>query len=242
MFERLKKIDRATKYAIYGWIRKTEKELNFKYIPIVISNICILFFAENVYNEIFDNLRIGKNVKLTKNNKCIEITKFGCDNTTNVFGNISIFSLNNIKCKWELNIVGKCCQYFIGISSGFDIIDFNKPIYEQMHNGEGHHYIYYSFGNTPIMFLNRCVIWKWYGWRYGDHNNDKLTIDLNMKKGELKYCVNEKDHGIAFNNIKKGNDIFYRLFVSYDIKDEYENTDNINGNIQIIDFTQTVIN
>ena len=49
----------------------------------------------------------------------------------------------------------------------------------------------------------------------GNHMESHLVINcLNLKTKQLKFCVNDKDQGIAYNDIKISNDIHYRLVVS----------------------------
>ena len=42
----------------------------------------------------------------------------------------------------------------------------------------------------------------------------KVIIDLNLKKNQLSYIVNDENIGIAYKNIQKSNDIKYCLAVS----------------------------
>ena len=43
-FHKLARIDKDTKYGVYGWIRRAEKELRLSHVPIMIYNICVILF------------------------------------------------------------------------------------------------------------------------------------------------------------------------------------------------------
>ena len=46
------------------------------------------------------------------------------------------------------------------------------------------------------------------------YDDNKVNIHLNMKLHQLSFSVDNVDQGIAFDNIKTGKDIEYRLMVS----------------------------
>ena len=52
--KQLSKIDKRTKYSVYGWIREEEKALKLSKIPSMISAMFILYFRED---EIFGVIR-----------------------------------------------------------------------------------------------------------------------------------------------------------------------------------------
>ena len=77
LLKKLQKIDDQTKYAVYGWLRKAEEELNLNHIPLMISSICILYYH---MEEIFQ--LIPYHIKLSDDNKCItKLSTFGWGNT-----------------------------------------------------------------------------------------------------------------------------------------------------------------
>ena len=71
-WRKLSKIDRRTKYAVYGWIRKAEQELQLSHTPLMVSSICILYYVED---EIFE--QTADTVKISKRGKCITKLKSG---------------------------------------------------------------------------------------------------------------------------------------------------------------------
>ena len=78
-FKKLSKIDKRTKYSVYGWIREMEQALDLSQVPMMISSICILYFHKD---PIFDSNLIGTSTKLSADKKCI--TK-GSTNWENIF-------------------------------------------------------------------------------------------------------------------------------------------------------------
>ena len=38
-------------------------------------------------------------------------------------------------------------------------------------------------------------------------------IHLDLRRGEIRFCINDIDHGVAFTNIKQNGNIKYRVFV-----------------------------
>ena len=45
--KQLSKIDKRTKYAVYGWVRAKERSLQLQNIANMIAAICILFFKKD---------------------------------------------------------------------------------------------------------------------------------------------------------------------------------------------------
>ena len=65
-FKQLNKVDKRTKYSVYGWIRNNEKSLKLSNVPSMITSICVLYFRDE---EIFDV--ISKETELSGNKKMI---------------------------------------------------------------------------------------------------------------------------------------------------------------------------
>ena len=63
----LSRIDKVTKYAVYGWIREKEKQLKLGTVPSAIATICVLYYRED---EIFDIL--NEEIKASENKKVIK--------------------------------------------------------------------------------------------------------------------------------------------------------------------------
>ena len=198
MLKRLSKIDEKTKYGVYGWIREAEESLQLGHVPLMISSICILYF-----HEIFD--AIGKYMKLSQGNKCItNASKAGGWNNTN-YGIIEIASNTNATYEWELRVKEKGSKNSITVG----ITNTNEPDEYYGHKLEQYnHYMYNSSGSK----WRHDQDWREYGDQY--KKNDKVKMTLNLKNADLRFSVNDVSKGIAFENIEKGDDIKYRMFVS----------------------------
>ena len=51
--------------------------------------------------------------------------------------------------------------------------------------------------------------------RYGGGfaKGDKVSVHLNLVKGQIKYYINDKDQGIAFQDVARKTEVTYRLVV-----------------------------
>ena len=209
LFKKLSKIDDATKYGVYGWIRKAEEELNLCHIPHMISSICILYYHED---DIFDVRKMGKFVHVSDDKKCVTFknSKRYYWQHCNLFGTINVPSTNDLHYRWDLKVHrGSNDEFLIGISAAYDSFNIEEEAFEQT----GPHYLFYS-GYGSLIFENNTQTWKEYGTGYG--NNDKVSIELNLRRNKIKFYVNGIDQGVAYQGkvIKKDKDIYYRLLVA----------------------------
>lgn len=194
----LSKIDKKTKYCVYGWVREMEKELKIQHVPMMISGITILYFRDD---EIFN--AVTKNVKLSNNNKCI--TK--CGDTGNVigvgYGIIEVPSMSDMKYKWSFQInKSENSHVVIGIiDSKKNINDNDYPVFGV-----------YLITDNDIMKSDGVRCFTGTGARYT--NNDIFSLILDLQNMKVDICINDKEQDIAFDNITKGIDIKYRLFVA----------------------------
>eukprot|EP01084_Bolivina_argentea_P299262 515825_1 len=203
----LSKIDKRTKYTVCGWIRNNEKLLKLNHIPSLISCICILYFRDD---EIF--VTTGTKVKLSNNKKCIEkiANEYSYSNCS--YGLIEISSNDNIKCQWDLKINKKKTHPHYP-SGGFIIMGINSS--KQANPDKDCRIIdanYYVCSSGVGLNEYQSRIWYPYGKMWVE--NDKVSLCLDLKSKQIRFLTNDNDQGVAFNNIKTGNDIKYRLCVS----------------------------
>ena len=202
----LKKIDERTKLSVHGWIRNKEKTLTLSNIPSMINAICILYFRDD---EIFN--AINKDMKLSENQK--KITKQDNDwNWKNCsFGIIEIESKSDMICQWDLNIKSRPTWYggiIVGIASQ-QTLDADPCV-------KGEDDYRYCYANCGAKYTNGVK--KAYGKEWSDCT---LSIHLNLKLRQLSFSVNNVNQGIAFENIKKSENIKYRLMVSLFYKESF---------------------
>lgn len=198
----LSKIDKRTKYSVYGWIREIERELKLQHIPMMISGITILYFRGD---EIFQT--VGKDEILSKNDKCVKKiqgdTGFGKDNYN--YGLIKIASEHDITYKWDLKInamkeMGAVIFGFID-TKDIDAIDKCTPLK------------FVVAGNQLSKADNPEYCWKTIN-SMKLRENDILSLWLDLKNDKIEISINDEDHYIAFKNFKKDENIEYRFFVT----------------------------
>ena len=201
-FKTLNKIDERTKHSVYGWMREAERELNLCNIPMLVKSICILYFRDDEMFEV-----IGDGTMTDKTNK--RITKINQHDWENAsYGYVKIPSMNQCIYQWDMkiNYVSNNYDLTIGISSKSRS---NEDIATER---DGSHTYAYIGDGEKVSSSFVSTNWTKYGTKLKD--NDKLTMHLNLKNGQLTYFINDLNQGIAFNNISQGKDITYRLAIT----------------------------
>lgn len=218
-FKELKKIDKRTKYSVYGWLRRQEKSLKSSSIPSMISAICILFYRDDEIFEIISN----KGIKISENKKSIEAYN---NYKYNNYGMMEIESQRKLIYKWDLKICSGSANIIIGLSSRQ--YSNTDSYHDGCDNWDGIDYLFRTFsGSTGGLSLfsvkqNRVItygggfvhlFWCEYNDPFG-HDGDLISLHLDLKEGEIGLIINGKDQGIAFTDIIRSEDIKYRLVVS----------------------------
>ena len=208
--EFLTKIDKRTKYSVYGWIRNQEQSLRLTNVPSIVGAICILFYRDD---EIFDTVS-DNGIKLSNNKKAI--VKSGDIMQNNSYGTIVIKSAYDLVYRWDLRIHSGS-RVTIGIVSQQAAVDghfYNNRDYH------GVHYLFQSVRSFSIKKQNdyryqwpKSYVWEAYGDGFGQ-KDDVVSLCLDLCKAQIKLIINGKDQGVAFHNVIKSKDIEYRLVVS----------------------------
>eukprot|EP01084_Bolivina_argentea_P092763 166872_1 len=220
----LSKIDKRTKYLVNGWIRNNEKLFKLNHIPLLISSICILYVRDD------DTFAItGTQVRLSHDKKCVEkiqnhVAINPWNNTS--YGKIHISPKYDNICTWELKInnigtVEVNGNIMIGISSTESSTDDTFDVEEDGIN--------YVLCNDGMTYDNETEAWKEYAGTFAGQN-DKISICLDLKKGEISFSINDNNQGVAYKDIEQGNDIKYKLFVSLR---------SIGDSVEIVKFSKT---
>ena len=131
---KLSKIDVRTKYAVYGWIREAESDMNMTEgtIPEVIVSICVLYLPEeDEFQIIHESIRLSENKRIIWKSKCVE--DWVCN-----YGKFKIPSLSNSVCQWDLRInkLDVNVSAFVGVSSSIDTT----------HSDDDNHYLIHDVG------------------------------------------------------------------------------------------------
>ena len=187
----LAKTDKRTKYSVYGWIRKMEKKLKIKPIPIMLSAIAILYFREE---DIFDAAKISSHVRMSADAKCI--TKYRNRTTYNNYGIVRIASIYDVEYRWdfvlnsivggkiEIGVASKACKYMFIFKRGL----YYKPK---------------AMSGVPF------------------DSGDTISLHLDLEIKELYVCNQDKKQKIlSYEDIETGDNIKYRLLVRVERVDE----------------------
>ena len=215
--KQLSKIDQRTKLKVYGWIREAEKKLKLDFLPMI-SNIIILYVRDD---EVFDV--ISEDVQLSNNNKCltkINSKRYGCGS----YGRIVIPSQSGIFCQWDIKVLKLGNTFRIGISS---CLLANETVFHQI----GNHYVLYSdswkWSHTTATLLPQLVLPDADLPSFKEGDVVSIYLDLRGQNGKLSIAVDDGNKYIAYSNIKRGEDISYRLMVI---------PKSINDSVEIIGF------
>ena len=187
--QRISQIDIKDKCLVYGWIRnEIERKFKIQNIPSVIKNKCILFHAQfDRFEKIQSPDRFPTSVEISQDKKCM---KSMSDVFGHTYGLIELQSQSDLIAQWDLYIK-KAGSYglYIGVIG----------------TQQSNQYVYGSDG------CKRRDISREYGDGY--ITGDTISIKLNLKKREIKFGKNNKDQGVAFDNIDIGEGIKYRLLI-----------------------------
>ena len=213
----LNRIEKDTKYTIYGYIRKAQNDDNIsQIIPKLITLIILAFYVDPP--DEFNPELCGKLIKISNDNTTI--TKHS-GSTNTVYGKKVIPSTSIGTYMWKIKLLSGTGGMNIGID-----------------NAEGTH----CNGN---IFVTRNKVYAYcandgyfFGWKESrdvdsrhslkfNKVNDILTmtLKLTLNGGKLIYKINDGKEFMFFDDILVQNNLKYRLAISiYDT----------NGSIQLI--------
>lgn len=198
LLEKLNSVKDTIKLTVHGWMRETTKQLQFvSTIPPLIFALCILYLNEE---ERFAIIR--KYIESSDDEKKIWKT-FDDREFTNNYGQIVIPSLSNCLCRWNFMVHDvSLVSLFIGVSWKVVPEPSGPPQMDDSH---------YCIHNAGY----KNMIEKRHFGAYCDeiHAGDKVTLILDLKRAQIRYIINDKDQGVAYQDILKGEDVNYRLNV-----------------------------
>ena len=194
--EDVKFIDQRTKDIVFGFIKQVQSlfadDNAYNIIPSLVIHWCLLYFH---IKEQFDPQNCSKSFfKLSDNNSVASQMRHGCDGVALLkkvvsegvhrwrfkltehngsYAYIGVFKAKQ-QPKWDQHI-GRD-TYYTGKSYAWSIYSANKG------PGDVRHWI--KFGEKP-------------------NTGDVIEMTLDLNKFELKYSVEGKDYGAAFQNIEK---------------------------------------
>ena len=211
------KANKLQRLTVTGWVKQQQQILDLPNIPLPLQSLCIVYFNE--YDEFEE---CGSFIKISEDKKSITKTLTIICNA-HCFGALQIPSLyNNRIFKWDIQInkmahgspTRDVSDVMIGVSSKQNVE--NKKINFHSYIRKALDYAYTDTGQILIVDTP-YLEWKNYGDTAG--KDDIISVELDLNKSQIRFYINDKDQGIAYENIKKGKDISYRFVVAASYKD-----------------------
>ena len=192
----LETVDKRTKYLVHGFIREVSKN-----IPLPIIEICVLFYFVREYFTAYGGLLIEGDEK--------DIIKSVEEKWENIaYGSIWFESTSTNIIKWTLKMVHNHTNdngYCIGITSEEDTT--GKQILWQKMN-----YVSYILCNGRIYKDGQATSRRYLTRNDFGKKGSSITMELNLKKGQLMFRNKDKDFGIAA-DIQRDESIRYKIAI-----------------------------
>ena len=204
---KLDKVDNKTKYVIFGFVRECQlllpKTSVYYNIPISFNHLIIAFYYQ--YEEFY---KVSSNISLSQENRLLKVDYRG--DWCNAFGKLAIESMSKVHCYWKIKCVKETNNMFIGIATHRNIdspYQYNySHLFYAFFNDDG----YDEIGEIRTTD-GQNEIAESYGQGY--KQGDIVTIDLNLKRRELKFHVNDNINDVAFDGIKCDENTTYYLAI-----------------------------
>ena len=196
---------------VFGFIREIQQTLpqnhNFYIIPTPLKKQCLEYYLVKEYFDLTCN-----GVKISNDKSTIVRTDKGSSGSGTNYGFASISSTQPLIHRWRIKLInggGSSAMLVIGISSIQTPKDNIFSCFYRSSSSVGTHYCYgYNCYSGSKFRQNRSN-------PYGIYCLNGATIDMeyNVKCKCLRYHINGRDQGNAFDDIASGDDISYRLTV-----------------------------
>lgn len=208
----LPKANQRQKDSVKGWIRNEQKLNKLWNIPSLIQSLCIIYFNE--YDELSTE-NCGALVDISNDKTSITKRETNLSNLY-CFGTLRIPSLNNNNIyRWDVQII----KWTPGVH-GFDNAMIGVSSRTKLWKSPGTNLtpycraLEYAYGDTgkimnPAWYSRTRDRWSDYGDKAKE--NDIISVELDIGDSTVRFYVNDKDQGIAYKDIKKGEDIQYRF-------------------------------
>ena len=207
-FDKLKHIEQSQKDIVYGYIHEVQLLLpnddSFYNIPSLVIFTCLAYYYPDEYFT-----KYNENIEI--NDKKDTICSSDDDVTgTTAYGNIDIIGTKYFQYEWEFEIIKMNDYVAIGIdSSGKSYTE------DQFHDGENTN-LFYAYESDSPFGLKYTIDGSY---TYGNVAlvvGDKIKMILNIKDKTLQYHINDKNQGIAFDDIDfSGNKIYNMAVMVY---------------------------
>ena len=194
LFKKIKSISQWEKDLVIGYTKEAQKLVRPNQIPMAISYLCLVYYYQYDYFDKCDDDALEINQQKDTVTVVQEIEGIGT-----VYGNMYIMETKPpIIYSWTFETsatpVGMEMVPMVGIS------DSTEPIHWSDYGENVDWFVFYGKSNQIDSQSNgeHATTFKDYG---TFKNGDNIKMEINTKKQTVRYYINEKDQGIAFENI-----------------------------------------
>ena len=207
LLRKFKYIQKSSKYTVFGWIRRQEKEFKLHNVHQLIASICVVFYDED---EVFNLM--GASIHVSEDEKCItkKSDREG-EATYLAFGLTTIPSTqSNCIYTWDLRI--NKLNFPTNITIGFNTSSSLVPVEQR----QGMYYSLSSLGVYTDFRMTQRLGARGYRtrkeYRYCEKDVVRLILDMSSRK--LSVRINEGPILLLTDNFaQKNKEDEYRLFV-----------------------------
>lgn len=217
----LKEVENRTKCLIFGYAKKIKPTLAtcnlFQAIPQLITSTCILYYFETDKFLIKDPYSVitllNKGKTFRKHAKNSSYSGLHC-----ITGQVMLSTSKPLNCKWTIKIDDFNDNGYGSI--GVVAFNPNKALCRQTKFG-GFLYSYLTFGGHSYKNKSSYKELKKYGEPFVADDIIQVHLIINKDKQQLSFACNGENLGLAFDDLKFGENIYYRLKVAvYDCNDQ----------------------
>ena len=223
--KQLSKIDKRTKYAVYGWVRAAERTLPLQNVPNMITAICILFFRKD---EMFKDVdqRDKESIQLSANKKCVTRLKDAEHSTPHIYGINEILSTNvHGRYQWDVKVNHFSNLNYHEMEIGIENVDTSAEGFTAYH--------YISSGRMSIhkdemQMYERTDSAAGHAVGHSYGSGDKISIYLDVDKRKLAFNLNGVEQHV-FNELEQGEEMKWALSAIFWNKGDSVEIENFKG-------------
>ena len=231
LFRMFEMVNSRDQKLVDGYIRRVEKALRLKHnnpgnnvfhsIPAMVNNECLHYYL----NEYFYKGGHGADIKTTIDNRDTVISEYR--DGVSIYGRLTISSMTNKIHEWTFKIVKnyEWTDYRrMNVPNPYEVSPNRYPTTLKIGIGDAHTFyqrLNYSLSDRGTNYYSYCGYFGHKqslnagGGKYGPWyiTGDKVSMVLDMSSCSISFKLNGKEIGVAYDNLKKGKDIEYKMFV-----------------------------
>ena len=181
LFKKIKSINQWEKDLVIGYTKKAQKLVKPNQIPTAISYLCLVYYYQYDYFVFGGNKIDG--IHINDKNDTVTVIDDGVGSSY-VYGIMSISDEIPLIYRWTFKLLNKGEEFYNDLAIGIS------------NETDSEHDYYRIFSQGEKDSLDSLA-------EYAQllNSGDVIIMEVNVKNGEMRYYVNDKDHGIAFENI-----------------------------------------